>query len=200
MTHPPTTPHGYRVALTLELRAAKCEVPDMMVMAMCNRFGGDSAAAQKCDLCKPANARDLARTATYGSDTPLLCSLPHTQAILRLQSAQRPIPHVRPPLLAALLFRCTVAAHSRDPWGIVGCNLWGAHPTDQETALQRTRARMLPCPPRWRPSTLKPLHWCCAAPSGGHRRASTSSIPATMSCTSGLHLKCVPVATRQRSL
>ena len=82
--------------MTGELKAAKCDVPDIMVMTMCNRYGSDSATARECAASMPADARALTRTATLASEPPLLCPLPHTAAIARLRQAKRAVPEVRP--------------------------------------------------------------------------------------------------------
>lgn len=82
------------MALTQDLRAAKCEVPDILVMTLCNRYGGDAAAARACVANMPADVRALVRAATHGSDAPLLTPLPHTQSLSRLAAANREPPPV----------------------------------------------------------------------------------------------------------
>jgi hypothetical protein len=91
------------VDLTHKLKEAECEVPDILVMTMCNHHGQDSAVAKRCAEMMPADARMLVRTATVGSEPPLLTPLPHTQAIARLQAAKRVVPEVCPACISRFL-------------------------------------------------------------------------------------------------
>ena len=94
-----------RLAVSEELKRAKCDMPDILSMAMCSRYAGDSAAARACAVSMPPQARALVRSATYASEAPLLSPLPHTSAIVYLQRAKKPVPRVRVHVNVVLCWR-----------------------------------------------------------------------------------------------